>query len=587
MQNSHSHIPAFEARELILGIALTIATGLLPDLLGSKYWAHNFQLVNIVIAAAVFQNLLMHDANQVSFGQGAIFGTGTYICAMAVAFAGVAWPLAIAVAAVAAGGAGLLYALPALRVQGYYLGFVTLSAAMVFPELLFALDKYTNGINGVSVPAGAWRAPLVAGITPLTLATVAVACGAMVFHVHLRHSSFGRKIKIAGASPEAAQTLGIRPGLVRSAVFLIAAVGTGMAGALYVPIIGFVTPAAFHLEFSILLFLAVIVGGRGHILGPITGIYLLYLLPNVLLVDLVDYRLLAYGLLALVVMLAMPDGVIGTIRTRMGGSSTIVSADLNPDRFPLPRNAAVAAPTQSSAAPAEISIRNATKTFGAVVAMDKVDFDVTQGQIVGLIGGNGSGKTTLLNAVAGFNRLSAGSVHIRGEDVSIASPARIARLGIGRTFQTPRIFDTLSAWENILIGKECPLGRGGQSGASIELQDLERGLADATTETIPHGLRRSMEVLRVVLTGADVLLFDEPAAGLSSDERRTLSALLRRLKTECGKTIVLVEHDLNLVWRIADKIVVMDRGKVVASGAPRDLVHNPDVTKLFVRPLHA
>lgn len=582
---SRWHIPLFEQRELVLGLCLIVATGLLPDVLGSRYWAHNFQLVNLVIAAAVFQNLLMHDANQVSFGQGAIFGTGAYVAAMAVAQAGLSWPLAIAVASLAAGAAGLLYALPALRVQGYYLGFVTLSAAMVFPELLFALDHYTNGINGISVSPEGWRTPLVLGITPLTLATTLAAGAAMGFHLLLRHSATGRKIKVAGASPEAAQTLGIRSGLVRCAVFLIAAIGTGIAGALYVPIIGFVTPAAFHLEFSILLFLAVIVGGRGHILGPITGIYLLYLLPNVLLVNLVDYRLLAYGVLALLVMLAMPDGIIGTIQAHFSRSPTLAAGDIDPSRLAVEFKSG--APAGPAATAPDIELREATKSFGAVVAMDAVNFAVERGTIVGLIGGNGSGKTTLLNAIAGFNRLTSGGVAVRGTDVGRYSPARIARLGIGRTFQTPRIFDQLTAWENILIGMECPLGRGTAAIGVGGLQQLETTLSETGTETIPHGLRRSMEVLRVTLTGADILLFDEPAAGLSSEERAALSDLLRRLKTDGGKTIVLVEHDLNLVWRIADKIVVMDRGRVVASGTPQDLVRNPEVAKLFIRPLHA
>ena len=568
-----------EIRQLMLGIALVVATGLGPDLFGSKYWSHNFQLVNIVVAAAVFQNFLMHDANQISFGQGAIFGIGAYVAAMASVYAGLPWVLAIAVAAGAAALGGLLFAIPALRVQGYYLGFVTLSAAAVFPELLFALDKYTNGINGITVPPGIWRSDIAFGVTPLSLASIAVACLAMLFHVAIRHSALGRKIKVAGASPEAAQTLGIRPGVIRSVVFIIACVGTGIAGALYSPIIGFVTPAAFHLELSILLFLAVIVGGRGQILGPLTGVYLLYLLPNVLLVNLVDYRLLAYGVLALLVMLAMPDGIIGSILRGRGGRSGTELSHLNPNTFPVP---AVRSDRGSPAGEPEVSIRNATKTFGAVVAMDDVDLDIERGTIVGLIGGNGSGKTTLLNAVTGFNRLGKGSVKIRGRSTARHSPATIAHLGIGRTFQTPRIFDTLTAWENILIGRECALAPNDDP-AFRHLDDVERTLANSDTETVPHGQRRSMEVLRVILTGADILLLDEPAAGLSQDERKALSSFLLRLRNETGKTILLVEHDLDLVWKIADKIAVMDTGKLVACGSPQDLMQDPAVRKLFIR----
>jgi branched-chain amino acid transport system permease protein len=567
-------LPRSEIRQLVVGIAIVLVSGLAPDLLGSKYWSHNFQLVNIVVAAAVFQNFLMHDANQISFGQGAIFGLGAYLAAMANVSASLPWALAIAVAGGGAALGGLLFALPALRVQGYYLGFLTLSAAAVFPDLLFALDAYTNGINGILVPPGGWRENLAFGVTPLSVASIAVACLAMISHVFARHSPPGRKIRVAGASPEAAQTFGIRPGVFRSAVFVMVSVGTGIAGALYSPIIGFVTPAAFHLELSILLFLAVIVGGRGQIIGPLTGIYLLYLLPNVLLVHLADYRLLAYGALALLVMLAMPDGIVGSMLKRGGRRALAGQVALDPGRFPVP-----AAHVSSEKAAPAISIRGVTKTFGAVVAMDGINLDVARGTIVGLIGGNGSGKTTLLNAVSG-------EVIVRGRNVVRVPPATIARLGVGRTFQTPRIFASLTAWENILIGSECPLGPH-DAAASRWLEQSERALSNADTETIPHGLRRTMEVLRVMLTGADILLLDEPAAGLSQEERTALSALLLRLRDESNKTILLVEHDLDLVWKIADNIAVMDAGKLVAFGTPQELMRNPVARKLFVRSLDA
>lgn len=572
--------PVAETRQLAVGIALIVLTGLVPDALGQEYWSHSFRLVNILIAAAVFQNLLMYDANQISFGQGAIFGVGAYVTAMAMQFLGLPWILAAAIAAGAAGLAGFLFAIPALRVQGYYLGFVTLSAAMVFPELLYALDRYTNGINGIPSPPGAWTKPLVFGLTPLSMASAALACLALLFHAALRHSPYGRKIRVAGASPEAAQTLGIRPGLMRAVVFVVTAIGTGLAGTLYTPIVGFVTPAAFHLEFSILLFLAVIVGGRGQILGPLAGIFLLYLLPNILLVGLIDYRLLAYGVLALVVMLAFPDGLIGTFERKLHRARTAAGVELRPGEFPIPTSKG-----DRNAAGPEIVVKNATKSFGAVRALDHVDIDIAQGTIVGVVGGNGSGKTTLLNAITGFNRLNEGSVTVKGHDGRRLSPARIARLGVGRTFQTPRIFDALTAFENVQIGAECPLVHPDRRNDAA-LSRLSESLGALDTATIPHGQRRSMEVLRVLLTGADLLLLDEPAAGLSPEERNELSSLLVRLR-DSGKTIVLVEHDLDLVWRTADAIIVMESGRVIANGRPEELRQDERVRKLFTTAAHA
>ena len=204
-----------------------------------------------------------------------------------------------------------------MRVQGYYLGFVTLSVAMVFPELLVSFNDYTNGINGISRPVPALNVPLWSGLTPLSLLVIALTSAALAGHAWLRHTRLGRQMRVASVSPEAALTLGFSPGHVRSAAFVIAALGTGLAGILYVPVVGFLSPSAFHLELSIFFFFSVIVGGRGRLLGPILGVWILYLVPNVLLVDLVNYRLIGYGLVALAIMLLFPDGLVGTVENKL------------------------------------------------------------------------------------------------------------------------------------------------------------------------------------------------------------------------------------------------------------------------------
>lgn len=571
--------------QLAVAIGCIVVTGFVPDFVGSDYWAYSFQFVNVLIIVAVAQNFLLYDANQVSFGQGAIFGVGAYVTAMALSMHGFSWIAAIALATFGGAIAGLVFAIPALRVQGYYLGFVTLSVAMVFPEFLFALDKYTNGINGISVPTGAWKQPVFLGLTLLSLTTTALACLTVACHLVIRRSAVGRKVLVAGASPESAQTLGIRPGVVRCAVFCAVAALTSLAGALYVPIIGFVTPAAFHLELSILIFLVVIVGGRGQIFGPLAGVYLLYLLPNVLLVQFAEYRLLAYGVVALVVMLLMPDGLIGSLERRLRAARGGSGIQLAPDQLPLPGSGR---PSAVTAAQPAILIEGASKTFGAVRALDNVDLDIPAGRIVGLIGANGSGKTSLINAITGFSRLSSGSITIRGVPVAGKSPASVARMSVGRTFQTPRIFDSLTAWENVAIGAEAARGRETGSGAAGDgLSDLRGRLEGVGTERIPHGQRRSIEVLRVILTGAEIILLDEPAAGLSQEERQQLQRLLRRLRDETGSTILLVEHDLAFVWSVADKVAVMEGGRVVAAGPPEEVASNPEARKLFIEPVHA
>jgi ABC-type branched-subunit amino acid transport system ATPase component len=315
-------------------------------------------------------------------------------------------------------------------------------------------------------------------------------CLCLLGHAWLRRRRLGRALRVAAASAEAALTLGLSPGRLRFIAFTAVAAGTGVAGALYVPVLGFVSPYAFRVDLSIFFFFSVIIGGQGRLLGPVVGTWILYLVPNVLLVDLALYRL------------------------------------------------------------------------------------------HGLVGPNGSGKTTLLNAISGLIRLDKGSITINGARTTGLPPHAIARLGVGRTFQTPRVFEDMSIWDNIRIGADAAE----PGGASWVLSALEQQRPDweaQRPDLVPHAQRRLLEVLRVTASQPGLLLLDEPAAGLSPEERRNFVALLRVLRDRLGMTIVLIEHDLKLVWQIADRITVLDAGRIVAEGAPQDIMHNPKVRSLF------
>ena len=545
------------------------ASILFPALSGNVYWSHTFHLVNLYVAVAILQNMLLADAGQVSFGQGAVFGAAAYMVGIAATLIGTSLPVAFLFGLAAAIVLGGLFALPALRVQGYYLGFVTLSVAMVFPELLVAYSDYTNGVNGIKLQLPQLHKPLALGVTPLALLVMALAGGALYAHYALRGMRLGRRMRVAAVSPEAALSLGFSPGHVRSAAFVIAALGTGFAGLLYVPVVGFLSPSAFHVELSIFFFFSVIVGGQGRLLGPILGVWILYLVPNVLMVDLVNYRLVGYGVVALAIMLAFPDGLVGTVenwlrrrQAKPGEAQIGVRFILD---MPLPR----------SNVPIAAEVRGARKRYGEVVALDGVNLSVKPGTIHGLVGPNGSGKTTLLNVVSGFTRLDAGSVTIAGEDTTRRAPHRIARLGVGRTFQTPRVFDELSIWENLLVGLDS------RSAPGDEFARLESAWRHQRPDQLPHAQRRLLEVLRVVATDSSLLLLDEPAAGLTSEERREFATLLRHLRDKLGKTVILVEHDLDLVWRVADRITVLEAGAAIAEGPPQQIVSDPRVRALF------
>jgi branched-chain amino acid transport system permease protein len=263
-------------------------------------------------------------------------------------------------------------------------------------------------------------------------------------------------------------------------------------------------------------------------------------------------------------MLLFPDGIVGTLAKRIAAGRVEGHAgeiDL----------AAVSA-ASSRAAPRDglaVEILGACKRYGELAALDGVSLAVAPGSIHGIVGPNGSGKTTLLNAMSGFVRLDQGTLRILGRETEGRSAWRIANWGLGRTFQTPRIFDALSIRENIEVA------------APRAISGLPETWSRVHPDLLPHAQRRLLEVLRVVASDAELLLLDEPAAGLSPEERRQFAAQLRDLRDTLGKTIVFVEHDLALVWRVADRISVLDAGKVIADGRPDEIIGNPRVRALF------
>jgi branched-chain amino acid transport system permease protein len=553
----------------------------LPAIAGNVYWSHTFHLVNLYVAVAVLQNMLLADAGQVSFGQGAVFGAAAYTTGMASTLYGASLPLAALAGLLAALALGGLFALPALRVQGYYLGFVTLSVAMVFPELLVAFSDYTNGVNGIKLALPALHAPLVGSLSLLSLLVIALTSAALVGHTALRRTRLGRQMRVAAVSPEAALTLGFSPGHVRSAGFVIAALGAGLAGLLYVPVVGFLSPSAFHVELSIFFFFSVIVGGNGRLLGPILGVWILYLVPNVLMVGLVNYRLIGYGVVALAIMLLFPDGLVGSVENWLRRRAmTPGRVEVGVESIMALTSAAGSGAVPASATPV-VTVDGAGKAYGEVIALDRVSLSVARGTIHGLVGPNGSGKTTLLNVMSGLARVDAGRVVILGKETTDMPAYRSARLGVGRTFQTPRVFDDLSMWDNLLIGADFGRRLRRADWLFRALDGVAGRWRAERPDLLPHAQRRLLEVLRVIATDCDVLLLDEPAAGLSPEERRDFARLLRHLRDALGKTIVLVEHDLDLVWRVADRITVLEAGAAIAEGTPDAIVSDPRVRALF------
>lgn len=552
------------------GVVIVLVGSLVPFALGDVYWQQVMVLMDMYIGGAVFLNILRGEAGQISFGLAAIFGAAGCAAAMAATIYGLPYWLSLIVGILIGLVFGTITALPALRVQSYYLGFITLAVAVVLPAMLLNYNNFTHAVSGISVEVPGRFSTTVWGLNWVAIAVIATSALSFVVHGRIRASRVGRYLKVGADNPEVAESLGMRPGVLRLTAFGLASLGASLFGVLYVSARGFISPGAFPFTLSILFYFAVIVGGAGSILGPLLGIYLLYLVPNVLLSGLAEYRLLIYGCTAFVVMLIFPDGIIGFLRSRFARSRRL-DEDLG----------ASIADAMATAAGRDLDahrlsempvlrVVGATKSFGSVRALIDVDLDVYPGRVHGLVGANGSGKTTLLNAVSGFITLDRGRVFVADQDVSGLSATRRAHSGLGRTFQAPRVFEDMSLQENLNLDD-----RPDSLSPGTRLR-WDRTSAAALT----HGQRRLTELYRVLTHRPSVLLLDEPAAGLSAGERNELGQVLRRL-ADSGAAVLLIEHDLSLVWSVADTVSVMELGEVLRTDTPAALAHDEVIDTLL------
>src|SRR5258706_7773139 len=367
----------------------------------------------------------------------------------------------------------------------------------------------------------------------------------------------------------AAESVGLNPVAIKALAFALSAACAGLAGALFAPLAGFVTPSTFAFLQSILFVLAVIVGGAGTLAGPLVGAAIVVLLPEVL-AGLAEYRLLFFGALMLAVLWLAPEGIVGEVQKWVRRRRVSISPG---EEKKLPRN--------PQTLPLHIS--NLSIAFGGVKAATNVTFTARPGEVTSLIGPNGAGKTTVLNILGGFYKPQSGQIQLGSTSIEGKAAWRISRAGLARTYQTSLLFGSMTVLENLVIASPTRGKKGNSEENAISLLSFVgyRGDIHARTADLPHVDRRLVEIARALATRPAVLLLDEPAAGLSRADKEALAALLGRI-AQSGITVLLVEHDMGIVMGISNHVVGLDAGTPIAEGTPQQMQQDPAVREAYL-----
>lgn len=553
------------ARLLDLTILAIAALSLACLGLLNGYMQFVFGLVAIWTILCTGLNVLFGLTGLVSLGQVGFFAVGAYAHAVLIQ-AGLSFWLALPAGAIVAALVGCVLAIPAVRMGGPFLAMVTIAFAFIIEHVAIEWRAVTGGQNGLF----GFDQPRLFGhsFTEANLVSLAIVIAALGLLAYRRLASSGWGIAMAALRDQeiSAGSLGYDPIRTKLAAFAIAAGAAGLAGGLFAQLMQFIAPSNFVLSQSILFLFAVILGGAGTVLGPLVGAAVAVMLPEYLS-GLAEYRLLFFGALLVAVLLLAPRGIVGTLAAflprRADDSRATHPAKVMDFITPEARQT--------------LTVTDLGITFGGVRAVNGASFAATPGEVTAIIGPNGAGKTTLLNMVSGFYRPGAGRIETAGTDIAGWSMHRTARMGIARTYQATRLFGALSAEDNVVAG--FPRGAFGRMFTALgtpERRAMARGLLDLVgyrgdpatlASDLPHVDRRLIEIARALAMRPGILLLDEPAAGLMQGDKRSLAALLRRL-ADTGIAVVLVEHDMELVMGISDRILALDAGEPIAFDRP-------------------
>ena len=580
-------------------IAFAVLLALLPQLPVPEFWITQANYIGLYALVVIGLVLLTGIAGLTSFGQAAFVGLGAYTAAYLTLTHGVSPWFTVWIGLAVTAGVALVLGWITLRMSGHYLPLATIAWGLSLYYLLGnidALGKY-DGLLGVP-PIRVFGVALNTGRSFFYLLWALVLLAAVAVTL-LLDSRTGRALRAVKGGTTMAEAMGVNTFRTKVTAFVLAALLASVSGWLFAHFQRTVNPSPFGLKMGIEYLFMAVIGGVGHVWGALVGAGVVKILEDQLQVWLPklmgtsgNYEIIVFGILLVLVLQYARDGIWAFIEQRLPQ---------------LPRKAdwadapALAVRPRPPHGEVVLDVQAVRKEFGGLVAVNDVSFQVRAGEILGLIGPNGAGKSTTFNLVTGVLPTTRGEVRLRGERIDGLASREIARRGVSRTFQHVKMIAGMTVLENVALGAHLR-GRSGVAAAMLRLDrgeerqllreaeaQLKRiGMADRIHEqagNLALGPQRLMEIARALCADPMLLLLDEPAAGLRLKEKQGLADVLRQLRSE-GLSILLVEHDMDLVMGLVDRVVVMEFGTKLIEGTPGEVQASPAVRAAYLGTEH-